>query len=410
MTRFRPLTANRACALLRESDRLLLLGTSAEPRLLDRLVRDDPASVSHLSILTTCVAGINRFDGAALVNARDVTGFFPAPMLGDSYRQLLSTYFGITAQIASTAPDTVFVPTSLPDDKGYITSGLSAEFTETAMAVADRRIALLCPSMPRLPGCDPLHLDRFSHAFLDETPPLEIAESGRIDDPVALAIAGHVARLIGDGATIQVGIGKVPGRLFGMLRNRKRLRIHSGLVTGDIRDLVEAGSTDPEYPITCATVLGSAPFYAWLDGRSDFRLLPVDYTHNPATLARIDGLIAVNSALQVDLLGQANAEKIGDHFVSAPGGLPDFSSASHRSQGGCSIVALPSTDRSGALSRIVGRLDADTPVTVPRTDVDFVVTEHGIAELGGKSVEERARALVEIAAPFARNDLARCIA
>ncbi|RED16334.1 acetyl-CoA hydrolase/transferase family protein [Parasphingopyxis lamellibrachiae] len=394
--------------LLREAETLFLQGMSGEPRSLHAIIADDPSAISRLTILTSFVSGINRFDCALFDNAARVSGFFPAGAKArDTYRQVISTYFGVTESVRAFAADTVFIPVSPPDRSGMVTPGLSAEFVETSLQTASQRIAIISPSLPVLPGNACLSLDRFSHSLVDTTPPLSLPSNNLGGDPVSDAIADHLARLIGDGATLQTGIGRVPSRLFSKLTGHRSLRIHSGLISGEIRTLVEAGAIDPDSPMHCATLTGDTDFYHWLDGREDFRLHPIQHTHHPSTLANIDGLITVNSAIEVDLLGQVNAEKAGDRIVSAAGGLPDFSAAGHRSPGGCSIIALPATDTSGTRSRIVARLPDDAPVTVPRADVDFVVTEHGIAELRGKTPDERARALADIAAPDARPALKR---
>ncbi len=400
--------ANGVKQLLREARKLFLQGMSGDPRALHAIIRDDPGTASHLSILTSFVSGINQFDCDLLGNAAQVSGFFPAPAKGfDGYRQIVSSYFGVTDFVREFAADTVFIPVSSPNRNGMVTPGISAEFVEASLDTASQRVAIISRSMPVLAHNASLSLERFSHAFVDDTPPLSLSAASAAPDPVSDAITGHLARLIGDNATLQIGIGRVPGRLFLKLTNHRNLRIHSGLISGEIRTLVEAGALDPDIPMSCATVMGSADFYRWLDGREDFRLHPIQDTHNPSTLAKIDGLITVNSAIEVDLLGQVNAEKAGDYFVSAAGGLPDFSAAGHRSRGGCSIIALPATNTNGTRSRIVPRLASDTPVTVPRTDVDFVVTEYGIAKLIGKTPDECARALASIAVPDARPTLER---
>lgn len=396
--------------LLRESGKLFLQGMSGEPRALNPILGEDPAAVSHLSILTSFVSGINRFDCTILEGAGDVAGFFPAPSKGfESYRQIVSTYFGVTETVRSFAADTVFIPVSMPGANGMVTPGLSAEFVEPALDMASQRVAIICPSMPVLAHNACLPLERFTHSMIDRTPPLQFPAASATPDPVADAITDHLVRLIGDNATLQIGIGRIPGRLFMKLSGHRNLKIHSGLVSEEIRLLVEAGAIDTEVPISCATLLGSAAFYRWLDGRQDFRLHPIDYTHHPSTLAAITGLVTVNSAIEVDLLGQVNAERAGRRLVSAAGGLPDFSAGGHRSPGGCSIIALPAADTSGNHSRIVARLGDRAPVTVPRGDVDFVVTEYGIAELSGKTSEERAQALIDIAAPEARPILTRAL-
>lgn len=394
--------------MLRATRKLFVQGMSGEPRALHAIVRDDPAIMSHVSVLTSFVSGINRFDCDLLKKASQVSGFFPAPAMGrENYRQIISSYFGVTDSVRDFAADTVFIPVSPPNKDGMVTPGLSAEFVEASLDAASRRVAIISHALPVLAHNAFVPFERFTHSFVDDTAPLSLPAASAGPDPVFDAITDHLARLIDDGATLQTGIGRVPGKLFSKLIRHRKLRIHSGLISSEIRTLVEAGALDRDIPMRCATLTGSPDFYHWLNGQEDFRLHPIQHTHSPATLARIDGLITVNSAVEVDLLGQVNAEKAGEQCISAAGGLPDFSAAGHRSTGGCSIIALPATDTSGTRSRIVTRLSSDAPITVPRTDVDFVVTEYGIAELRDKTPDERARTLASIAAPDARPALKR---
>jgi acyl-CoA hydrolase len=390
--------------LLARSERLFMPGTSGEPVALHALAATSPESFAHLSVLTSFVSGLNRFDGPALRASGHVTGFFPPGRGGPArYRQLCATYSGITEEIGRFAPDILFVPVSPPDRAGMVSTGLCAEFFEAAMASASCRVALIQSDMPVLLDGLAFALDAFTHVVRDGPAAPAAHEGADGGDPVADAIAGHVARLIRDGDTVQAGIGRIPARVFARLTGRRRLRLHSGLLSDPLRILTEAGALDPDSPVCCATIVGSRGFQRWLDGRPGIALRPIAHTHGFATLAAIDGFVAVNSALEVDLSGQVNAERVGGRAVSARGGLPDFAAAAHRSRGGLSIVALPST--ANGRSRIVARLGAGAPVSVAGHDVDIVVTEHGAADLRGKDAEERARAIVAVAAPEQRHDL-----
>lgn len=391
-------------ALLSRAERLFLPGTSGEPLALNALAESRPAAFAHLSVLTSFVSGLNRFDGPALRVAGDVTGFFPAGRDGPArYRQLCATYSGITGEIGRFAPDILFVPVSSPDRAGMVSTGLCAEFFEAAMAIASCRVALIHADMPVLPGGQAFALDAFTHVVRDGTAATATHEGADGTDPVTEAIAGHVARLIRDGNTMQAGIGRIPARVFARLTGRRRLRLHSGLLSDPLRALMDAGALDPDSPVCCATIVGSRAFQHWLDGRPGIVLRPIAHTHGFSTLAAIDGFVAVNSALEVDLSGQVNAERASGRAVSARGGLPDFAAAAHRSRGGLSIIALPATAK--GRSRIVARLGSDGPVSVAGHDIDIVVTEHGAADLRGKDAEERARAIVAVAAPEQRRDL-----
>jgi 4-hydroxybutyrate CoA-transferase len=402
----REIDAAGARRLLRDARRLFLPGCSGEPRALHGIVAEEPGSVAGLSVLTSFVAGLNPLDCKLLEYPADVLSFFPAPTRRENRRQIISAYSGIDGHIGRLAPDLVFIPVSPARPDGTVTLGLSAEFAETAMAIAATRVAIPSPALPALAG-GAVPLDRFTHVLRDEATPFLLPATR--PSAIAEAIADHVATLIGDGAAVQTGVGKVPAALLTRLTGRRRLRIHSGIVTQSVRVLIEAGALDPDIPVCCATLAGDAEFYAWLDGRHDFVLQPIRHTHAPATLAAIDGLVSVNSAIEVDLLGQVNAESFDGRIVSAAGGLPDFAAGAHRSRGGISVIAMPAADGTGRHSRIVSQLAPGAPVSVARHDVDVVVTEYGIADLRGKAMFERALALAAIAHPDARPRLGAAI-
>ncbi len=393
--------------LLSDSERLLLSGTSAEPLVLREALSGRTGDIAHVSALTTFVSGINAFDHPILHASNDSAGFFPPSIPLPHYRQIISTYHAIADHIGRFAPDLAFIPTSLPDARGYVSMGLSAEFTAETLAVSKRVVAFASPEMPRIAHGNQIHVDRFHRVYIDDSAPLSLSPVAAIADASGLEIASNVAKLVNDGATIQFGIGKVPTLVLDRLTAKRKLRIHSGIVTDQIRSLIEAGALDPAYRVTCATIVGSSGFYAWLDGREDFQLRPVSHTHSPRVLAGIDRFMAINSALQVDLFGQVNSEGFGPIPMSAAGGLPDFCSAAHRSRDGGSIIALPSVDSTGKKSRIVARPSETAPITLARSEVDYVVTEYGIADLRGKTACEIAAALVDIAHPDFRPSLAR---
>jgi 4-hydroxybutyrate CoA-transferase len=198
------------------------------------------------------------------------------------------------------------------------------------------------------------------------------------------------------------------------LRDRQRLGLHGGLVSDEVAELHEAGvltaarKSHDAGIMVCTAALGSPRVYEWAGRCPDLRFAPVSYTHDIRVLGQIDNFVAINSVLAVDLSGQANAEMLGGRQVSGTGGLLDFVRGARLSNGGRSILALPSTAGGGKASRIVARFGAGDVVSCPRADADVVVTEHGIAHLRDTSIDERAEALIAIADPAFRNELARC--
>jgi 4-hydroxybutyrate CoA-transferase len=224
-------------------------------------------------------------------------------------------------------------------------------------------------------------------------------------------IARHVASLIEDGDTIQIGIGKLPAAILDALGDRRDLGLHGGLVADQVADLHEAGvitgarKSQDRGRMVCTAAIGTERVYHWAAGCPELEFAPVSYTHDVRVLARLDNFVAINSVLSVDLSGQANAEMLDGRQVSGTGGLMDFVRGARLSAGGRSILALPATAAGGTVSRIVPHLGAGEVVSCPRADADLVVTEHGIARLRGASLEERARALIGIAAPGFREPL-----
>ena len=219
-----------------------------------------------------------------------------------------------------------------------------------------------------------------------------------------------MAAIVPDGATIQIGIGGTPDAVLARLRDRRDLGIHSGLLSDAVVELIEAGAVtnarkehDRGVTVT-GSLLGTARLYAWADGNPSLALRSLDHTHDPTVLAGLRSLHAINSAIEVDLTGQVNAEVVGGRYVGAVGGQGAFARAGSMAPAGRSIIALPATAAGGTVSRIVPRLAAAT-VTTPRADADLVVTEHGVADLRGATLGERRERLLAIAAPHLRDGL-----
>jgi len=324
-------------------------------------------------------------------------------------------YFDLTTAFApggAWAPDCVLVHCAPPDRHGYLSLGVGVGVALPAARRAPLVIAQVNPRMPRTRGNACLHRSQVDcwvevDAALYEYPPPAITAVER-------AIGRAVAGLVPDGATVQVGVGAIPQAVLEALGGHRDLALHSLLVDASV-DLVERGV------VTCAAkplhrgrmdvaeAMGTRRLFDFLHEHPAVNMEPSTWVHDPDVVARLPRFVAINSALEVDLTGQVTAESLGARQVAGIGGQFDFVLGASRSPGGVSVVALPSTGRDGAVSRVVARLATGAAVTAPRYLVDRVVTEHGVAELRGRDERERAAALIAVAHPRFREELERSL-
>lgn len=304
--------------------------------------------------------------------------------------------------------DVALIQVTPPDKNGFCSFGTSADYIVAAAECARVVIAQVNNNMPRTSGAK-IHLDEINYIVEKDESLLEL-QPAKIDD-VARKIGVNVAGLIPDGATLQIGIGAIPDAVLLSLKDKKDLGIHSEMISDGVAVLAQAGvitnkrkTINPGKIIT-TFLMGTRKIYDFVNNNPDVEVRPVDYVNNPYVIGQHDDMIAINSALQVDLMGQVNAEMIGPIQYSGIGGQVDFVRGASLSRGGKAIIALPSTAAHGKISRIVGELDPGAAVSTSRNDVHYVVTEYGIADLRGKSLRQRAQALIEIAHPAFRETL-----
>ena len=307
--------------------------------------------------------------------------------------------------------DTALIQVSPPDAHGYCSLGISVEATRAALEVAGRVIAHINPDMPRVHGEGFIHYSRFdaiveSRAPLPEVPPSEPSEVER-------RIGEHVASLIRDGDCLQMGIGAIPNAVLRCLNHHKDLGIHTEMFSDGLIDLYETGAISNrkkrKYPgrIVSTFVLGSRRLYDFVDDNPEVVLLDTEYVNDTSVIRQNNNVVAINSALQVDLSGQVCADSIGPRIYSGVGGQVDFIRGASLSEGGRAIIAMPSTAVGGTVSRISAALTSGAGVVTTRAHTHYVVTEYGIVNLRGKSLKERARELIGIAHPDFREQLAR---
>ncbi len=305
--------------------------------------------------------------------------------------------------------DVALIMVSEPDDHGYCSFGVSVDYTKPAAQCAKKVIAEVTPHMPRTLGDSFIHVSDIDHIVETDSKPIVLNPPTITENDEK--IGSFIAELINDGDCLQLGIGAVPDAILGFLGGKKDLGIHTEMFSDGVVDLVEKGV------ITCARknynpgkmvstfFMGTEKLYNFIDNNPSVAMYPVDYTNNPTIIAKNDNVVSVNSALQIDLLGQVVSDTIGYRQYSGPGGQVDFVRGATWSKGGRSILAFHSTAAKGKISRIVAHTDMGASITTARTDVNYIVTEYGIADLRGKSIPQRVKSLIEIAHPDFRENL-----
>lgn len=304
--------------------------------------------------------------------------------------------------------DVALIQVTPPDEQGFCSFGVSVDYTQTATECAKTVICQVNKQMPKTSGAK-IHLDQMT-CIVEKDEPLIELKPAKIGD-LEKKIGENVATLIPDGATLQLGIGAIPDAVLLFLGNKKDLGIHSEMFSDGVVFLAESGvvtnrkKTINPGKFIATFLMGTQKLYDFVNNNPDVIMLPVDHVNDPYIIGQNQNMISINSALQVDLMGQVNAEMIGSRQFSGIGGQVDFVRGASRSHGGKSIIALPSTASSGTISRIAVDLDHGAAVSTSRNDVHCIVTEYGVANLRGKSLRERARALISIAHPDFRADL-----
>lgn len=305
--------------------------------------------------------------------------------------------------------DVVLMQVSPPDAHGFVSLGTTVDCTLTAVRYARTVIAEVNDRMPRTHGDTFLHVSHLSAVVETSRPLLELRTEPVTD--LHLRVARNVASLIPDGATLQTGIGGIPEAVLTCLGDKHDLGVHTEMCSDGIIDLIEAGIINGERKslhrgkIVAAFVLGSQRLFDFIHENASFEFKTIRYTNDPFVVAQNDKMVAINSALQIDLTGQVCADSLGTKPYSGFGGQLDFIRGAARSRGGIPIIALPSTALHGDVSRIVPTLEQGAGVVTSRADVHYVVTEHGIAYLHGKTLRERAEALIAIADPRFQGEL-----
>jgi len=412
-------TPAEAAAQIESDTRLFLTGNCSVPREVLRALVDRAQELRNVEICQVLTVGAADYVAPEMRGHLRVNTLF----ISDNVRAAVNDgRADFTPCFLSEIPglfrtgrlplDTALVQISLPDEHGFCSFGVEVGVTKPAAQSAKRVIAELNPNMPRTLGDSFIHMSKLDTIVpVDyQLPELHMGSTDEVTD----RIGAHVAELIPDGATLQTGIGGIPDAVLRRLGDRRDLGIHTELFSDGVIDLVHRGVINGErktlHPgkMIAGFLLGTQKLYDFVHDNPQVELHPTDYVNDPFVIAQNERMVAINSAIEVDLTGQVCSDSIGPRFYSGVGGQVDFIYGASRSKGGVPIIALPSTvvKKDGTrLSKIVACLKPGAGVVTTRNHVHYVVTEHGIASLYGKTIAQRVEALINVAAPEFREEL-----
>ncbi|MBC8447919.1 MAG: acetyl-CoA hydrolase/transferase family protein [Chloroflexi bacterium] len=411
-------TAEQAVKAIKSGDRIFLTGNCSVPQVLLGALVNRAHDLEEVEICHALTLGASDYVKPEMEGHIRVNALFIGPNVRQAVQEGRADY---TPNLLSEFPllfsrgvlplDVAFVHLSRPDEHGFCSYGIETGLTKTPAESAKIIIAEVNPHMPRCLGDSFIHVSRLDYIVPVDYPLIELpmTEGGLTD--LHVRIAEHIAELIPDEATMQMGIGAIPDAVLQFLYHKKDLGVHTELFSDSVIDLVEAGvltnarKTLHPGKIIAGFMLGTKRLYDWADDNPIIELHRTEYINDPFVIAQNRRQVAINSAIEVDLTGQVCADSIGPKLYSGVGGQLDFVYGAARSKGGVPIIALPSTAKGDQISRIVPMLKQGAGVVTTRNHVHYVVTEYGVAELYGKTIRQRAQSLIGIAHPAFRDEL-----
>ena len=417
----RIVSANEAVEAVKSHNRLFLTGNVSVPyKLLGALVERAP-ELENVEICQALTVGAPAYVGPEMeghlrVNTMFISGNIRSAVQSGraDFTPVLLSEFPLLFKNGHLPLDVALIHVSLPDEHGFCSLGVEVGLTKTASESAKIIIAEVNEQMPRTLGDAFIHVGRLDYIVPVNYPLAEMSMGDGKPSPEIEKMAAYIAEMIPDGATMQMGIGAVPDAVLKYLYDKKDLGVHTELFSDGVIDLVEAGvltsaaKTLHEGKILAGFILGTKRLYDWVDDNPLIEMRRTEYVNDPFVIAQNEKMVAINSAIEIDLTGQVCADSIGPKLYSGVGGQLDFVYGASRSKGGVPIIALPSdtTTRSGKrFSRIVGMLKQGAGVVTSRNHIRYVVTEYGVADLYGKTIRQRAQALISVAHPDFREDL-----
>jgi acyl-CoA hydrolase/GNAT superfamily N-acetyltransferase len=409
-------TPPEAVAGIRNGDRVFIGSGAAEPQQLVAALADRRRALAGTEVVHIMTLGVAPYVAPELEEGFRHNAFFIGANTREAVSECRADY---TPMFLSEIPallrsgrgqlDVALIQTSPPDEHGFMSYGVSVDIVKAAAESAGRVVAQVNPRMPRVLGDSFIHVSHVDALVPFEEDILEASHGA--PDEVALRIGRRIADLVEDGSTLQMGIGTIPDAVLACLGDKRDLGVHTEMFSDGVIPLVEQGvingARKPLHrgKIVTSFVLGSRRLYEWVHDNPMIEFHPTEHTNDPFTIGRHDRMVAINSALEVDLTGQVCADSIGEYFYSGIGGQVDFIRGASRAPRGKPIIALPATARDGTMSRIVPALKPGAGVVTSRGDVHYIVTEYGVADLHGRSIRERALALIHIAHPDFRESL-----
>lgn len=414
--RNRILSADEAAQQIRSGQRVFLTGNCSTPQQFIKALCNRYQELHNVELVQLLDMGPGGYATEAMAEHIRVNSIFISAKVRKAVNEGLADFTPIRLseipllfKRGRLVLDVAVIQVSPPDRHGYCSYGVEVGVTKTAAESAGIVIAEVNPNMPRTLGDSFIHVDQIQH-FVEVDYPLPELTPEPASEEQNL-IARHIAEMIPDGATLQLGIGGIPDAVLRRLTNHKNLGIHSELFSDGVMDMIEAGvitnaaKTLHTGKVVAGFTLGTRKLYEYIHDNPIFEFHRTEYVNDPFVIAQNDRMVSINSALEVDLTGQVCADSIGPKFYSGVGGQLDFVRGASRSKDGKSFIALPSTAKNGTISRIVPQLKPGAGVTTSRNDVHYVATEYGVADLWGRTIAERVHALVNIAHPNFRESL-----
>lgn len=414
----RVISAADAVKVVQSGHRIFLTGNVSVPKELLSALVDYAPSIENVEIVQALTIGADSYTAPEMAGHLRVNTMFVSANVRKAvhdgradFTPVLLSEFPLLFKNKHLPLDVAMIHVSLPDEHGFCSLGVEVGLSKSAAESAKIVIAEVNEQMPRTLGDAFVHVSKLNYMVPVDYPLSELVMGEEELSETTQKIASYCAELIPDGATMQMGIGAIPDAVLKHLFNKRDLGVHTELFSDGVIDLVDAGvvtnsrKTLHTGKIIAGFIIGTKRLYRWVNDNPLIEFHPTEYVNDPFVIAQNDRMVAINSAIEIDLTGQVCADSIGPKIYSGVGGQLDFMYGASRSKGGVPIIALPSSAKNDTISRIVLMLKEGAGVVTTRNHIRFVVTEYGIADLYGKSIRQRAQSLINIAHPNFREEL-----